>query len=76
MTPRPRSAQKYKFSSPFKGGVRPVGLTGTGSVSKEGAVKEVVSVGKGKGKESVAEVTKHAVFDLKGSSYALSLPDG
>ena len=70
MTPRPRSTHKHKFSSPFRGGVRPEGLTSTGIVSKEAAEEEVVreKSAKGKGKQIAGDALADSVFDLRGSS--------
>lgn len=77
MTPRPRSIHKHKFSSPFRGGVRPERLTPMGIVSAGKVREEVVGVvgrgsamkGKGKAKE-VGDVPADSVFDLTGESTA------
>lgn len=61
MTPRPRPNQPNRFSTPFKGGVRPEGLTPAGITSAKGSV----SKGKGKGKAvPIVREDLRAVFDL------------
>lgn len=59
MTPRARPNPPNRFSTPFKGGVRPVGLTPAGITSAQ------VSVSKGKGKAvPIVREDLQAVFDL------------
>lgn len=64
MTPRARPNKPHKFLTPFKGGVRPAGLT-PGSMASQKVVSYLNSI-KGKGKEVTSEVPSayKAVFDL------------
>lgn len=59
MTPRARPLQAHKFSTPFKGGVRPAGLTPAGVAGGSQSAK-----GKGKEKEVVDRGVIDPVFDL------------